>query len=112
MCYNRTNFVSHLNIPNQIEQFGDLRFYWEGSNDIFIYFIKPFIKNVRKKSSFLSLQFNTLNSTTMLKNLIESENGKEPAKDYEQSKSIITYSSINDKRIIISNGDPPLICTS
>ena len=74
MWYNRPNFVSLLNLPNQIEQFGDLRLYWEGSNERLIQLIKPFMKNIRKTSSFLSLQLNKLNSTTLLRNLIESEN--------------------------------------
>ena len=63
------------------------------------------MKNVRKTSSFLSLQLNTLNSTTVLKNIIESEI-KKSAKDYNQSKSIITYSSIDDVRNIITNEYP------
>ena len=61
--------------------------------------------NLRKTSSFLSLLLNTLNSTTLLRNLIEYENEKEPAKDNNWSKSIITYSSIDEVLSIITNED-------
>ena len=54
--------------------------------EMFIQLIKPFMKNVRKTSSFLSLQLNTLSITTVLRNLIESEKEKESAKDHNWRK--------------------------
>ena len=51
MWNSSTNFVSILNLPNNIEKFVDLSFYWEGSKERFIQLIKPWMKNVRKTRS-------------------------------------------------------------
>ena len=67
MWYNRGNFVSLLNLPNQIYEFGSLRYYQEGSRERFIQLVKPFMKNIKGTSSFISLQMSKLYTNNALK---------------------------------------------
>ena len=42
MWYSKGNFLSLLNLPSQIKEFGSLRNFWEGSRERSIQQIKPF----------------------------------------------------------------------
>ncbi len=49
----KSNFLSLLNLPEQIRSFGHLRLYWEGTRERFIQSVKKVLKNLRKTSSYL-----------------------------------------------------------
>lgn len=49
------NFLSLLNLPDQIKEFGSVRNYWEGTRERYIQLVKPFMKNNRKTDTYLHL---------------------------------------------------------
>ena len=63
--YNRSNFVSLLNLPEQIKKYGPLRYHWEGSRERFIQTIKPNLTKRRNTASYLTKKMEKifLNST-------------------------------------------------
>ena len=65
--WNSPNFLSLLNLPSQIEQFGSMRLYWEGVNERYIQFIKPHLKNMRSSTTFLALKLDNIHKTNVLK---------------------------------------------
>ena len=69
--YTRANFLSLLNLPKQIETFGKIRNYWEGSRERFIQLVKPYMKNNRETISFLQLQMKHVYTSTAINHLHE-----------------------------------------
>ena len=65
--WNSPNCLSLLNLPTQIEQFGSMRLYWEGVNERYIQFIKPYLKNMRSSTSFLITKLSQIHKTNVLK---------------------------------------------
>ena len=65
--WNSPNFLSLLNLPRQIEQFGSMRLYWEGVNERYIQYIKPHLKNMRSSTTFLILKLDNIHKTNVLK---------------------------------------------
>ena len=63
MWFDRGNFVSLLNLPDQIEQFGSVRLYWEGSCERYIQYVKPLMKNMRNTTSYLEKNYINYNKT-------------------------------------------------
>ena len=43
--FKKSNFISLLNLPGQINKFGPLYLYWEGVKERYIQFVKPLLKN-------------------------------------------------------------------
>ena len=50
---NTQNFPSLLNLPEQIKHHGPLRWYWDGTNECFIHFVKKLLKSMRQSSAYL-----------------------------------------------------------
>ena len=48
------NYVTLLNLPEQIERFGPLRDYWEGTKERYIHLIKRTLLNMRKAQSYMA----------------------------------------------------------
>ena len=42
--FSRGNFLSLLDLPDQIKQFGGVRLYWEGTSERYIQYVKPLMK--------------------------------------------------------------------
>ena len=51
--YKKGNFVSLLNLPNQIKLYGPVRLHWEGVKERYIHQIKPILTNIRPTTSYL-----------------------------------------------------------
>ena len=56
----KSNFVSLLNLPLQIESYGPVRHYWEGDRERDIQLIKPLIKCMRKTDSYFKIKMRDL----------------------------------------------------
>ena len=91
--YSRPNFLSILNLSDQIDKFGCIRDYWEGTFERFIQYVKPFMKNVRNSESYLGLQLSNIHKSHLLNNLIQQfEDSIQTS--YERHKNVIIYASI------------------
>ena len=71
MWYSRGNFLSLLNLPDQIKQFGSIRLYWEGSCERHIQYVKPLMTNMRNTPTYLAKQFHTLQQTNMIDHMMD-----------------------------------------
>ena len=69
--FSRGNFLSLLNLPDQIEQFGSVRLYWEGCCERHIQYVKPLMKNMRNSTSYLQIKFHQLQQDNMLKHMTD-----------------------------------------
>ena len=58
--FSRANYLSLLNLPQQIKMFGPLRLYWEGSRERFIQSIKPYMKTGRESATNYETQLQNL----------------------------------------------------
>ena len=60
----KCNFVSLLNLPKQINDYGSVRFYWEGSRERFIQEVKRVLLSLRKTQTYLSKKLILLHKMT------------------------------------------------
>ena len=88
-------FLSILNLPDQIEQFGSVRLYWEGSNERHIQYSKRLMKNMRNTASYLATQLHKLQQTNMLDYMMECiTESKQYAPKYARYNNMKIYSDI------------------
>ena len=69
--FSRGNFLSLLNLPDQIEKFGSVRLYWEGCCERHIQYVKPLMKNMRNSTSYLQIKFHQLQQYNMLEHMTD-----------------------------------------
>ena len=95
MWYSRGIFLSLLNLPDQIEQFGSIRLYWEGSCERHIQYIKPLMTNMRNTSTYLALQLHKLQQANMLDHMMDyiSDN-KKHMQTYARYTNMKIYSDV------------------
>ena len=92
--YKRSNFLSLLNLPDQIELFRILRWYWEWSRERFIQFVKLFMTNMRSTSSCLKIRLNHVQQSNLLQNMFETLSIYFSYKNsYKQYNNMIMYDS-------------------
>ena len=63
------NFLSLLNLHSQVEKFGSIRCYWEGSRERSIQLIKPYLINMRSTTSYYRTKLNHMYVSQTLKNM-------------------------------------------
>ena len=51
--FEKSNFVSLLNLPQQVEEYGTIYLHWEGVRERFIQHVKPSLINMRSSVSYL-----------------------------------------------------------
>jgi len=103
--YSKGNFLSLLNLPDQIRDFESVRNYWEGSRERYIQLVKPYMKNNRDTDSFLHLQMKHVLSSTILKNIM-SETSKSSNNKYERYNHIRRYRNTQEVTDCIEKGKP------
>ena len=52
LTWMKSNFLSILNLPFQIKQFGHLRYFWDGNHERTIQNIKPYLKRARSTDTY------------------------------------------------------------
>ena len=85
--YNKSNFVSLLNLTKQIEQYGPIRLYWEGLNEKFIQKVKPLLKNKRTRVSYL---------VTKLEKMHRHNNFEVIVSEFDSDHFVSDYDRISD----------------
>ena len=104
--YSRGNFLSLLNLPDQIERFGSVRLYWEGSCERHIQYVKPLMTNMRDTTSYLALQLHKLQQTNMLEHMMDTISYDTDGKiGYERYSNMKIYTDIDHLSEITSDGE-------
>ena len=96
MFWNCSNFLSLLNIPQQIEQFGPLRLHWEGVHERFIQCVKPMLKNMRSSTSFLTIKMQQIHNDVVINNILRNEKQGTTRKMYKRFRDIYIYKSLKN----------------
>ena len=107
--YKKGNFLSLLNLPDQIQRYGNLKNYWEGSRERSIQLIKPFLINMRATSSFYRRKLNRMYISQTIERLNKDttehfalqENIYQERPSYERYLSFKVYSSRIDLKAFI-----------
>ena len=96
--YTKGNFLSLLNLPDQIQKFGHIRNYWEGSRERYIQLVKPFMKNNRNTSSYLKTQLKNVLSVTILKQIVSDlqTHGETQKQRSSRYNDVRRYRSLNE----------------
>ena len=102
--FQRSNFLCLLNLPEQVDRFGALRKYWEGSRERFIQSIKPLMKHTRDSTSFLQIQLDKLNKTQLTRNLCKEVGNDNVRYEYNRFKNVILYDDIAEVQEYITQG--------
>ena len=103
--FQRSNFLCLLNLPQQIERFGSIRKYWEGSRERFIQEIKPLMKHTRETTSFLKIQLDKLNKGQLTRQLCKEVQTNVGNISYNRFKKFLVYDNIETVQQIIMNGE-------
>ena len=103
LWYSCPNFLSILNLSEQIDQFGSVCDYWEGTYEQYIQYVKPFMKNVRNTESYLGVKLSNIHNSHLLNNLTQDfeENIKS---SFERYKNVIIYSSLASCQVSTKTG--------
>ena len=100
--WNSPNFLSLLNLPEQIKQFGTMRLHWEGVHERFIQHIKPHLKNMRTTSSYLCKKLDDIHKGSILKH--QMLNSWDTPKQYQRFRNCKRYKSLDIVQTLISTG--------
>lgn len=65
--WKKGNIVSFLNVRDQIDNFGHLRFYWEGNRERRVQSINTLLNNMRKTDSYMCNKMDELHSITAMR---------------------------------------------
>eukprot|EP00957_Ditylum_brightwellii_P034176 2590018-Ditylum_brightwellii.AAC.1 len=98
--WDKANFISLLNLPEQIDCFGPLQLYWEGSHEHYIQHVKPVLKNMRQTSSYSKTKMEEVYKETTASLLTEKYCFNIT---YQKYKSLKLYNAINDIAGLISS---------
>jgi len=69
--YRKSNFVSLLNLPAQIEEYGPVYLHWEGVRERFIQHVKPSLTNMRSTTSYLCKKLEKIHQDNTLEMLYQ-----------------------------------------
>ncbi len=90
--FQKGNFLSLLNVPDQVRNFGPLRHYFEGNNEFYIQKIKKCVDHVRFSQPFFERKMVRHKQSELLsfmkKQIREKEQGKWKAKRYYRHRSV------------------------
>jgi len=102
--HSKSNFVSLLNLPDQVYQFGPVYLHWDGVNERYIQHVKPFLKNMRTSTSFLLTKLQRLHRNCAMEHIHTSFNSMNTP-SYERYNDVIIYNDISDVNNNIENGE-------
>jgi hypothetical protein len=94
------NYVTLLNLPEQIEKFGPLRDYWDGSRERYIHLIKKKLVNMRHTSSFMSSKLTEVHQSNVLDWIMHDLDPPVTASTVSHNTVFYTYAS---KAMIMDN---------
>lgn len=91
--YNKSNYVSLLNLPDQIKTYGPVRLHWEGVKEKFIQNVKPTLKNKRTSVSYLVTKLEKIFKTNNFNLILNRYDNKPSSKSYHKYKDLKLYKS-------------------
>ena len=111
MWYARGNFLSLLNLPQQVEKFGNIRLYWEGSRERSIQQIKPYMIKMRYTASFFKTKLTHMYVSQTLRTInselideFPNDSSHPTEQHYERYSSFKVYSFYEDIEQLVSYG--------
>lgn len=107
--WNSPNFLSLLNLPQQIKQFGSVRLHWEGIHERFIQYVKPHLKNMRTTTSYLLLKLQEIHDHNVLKEILIDEECIKPLA-WKRYKSTLVYKTNCLVKQLIREGNCIMAC--
>ena len=85
--YSKGNFISLMNLPDQIKQFGPVYLHWEGVRERFIQVAKPLMKNMRTSLTYLCIKLQEINCKSVVRSVLYDANDSE-LKQYARLSSL------------------------
>ncbi len=98
------NYVTLLNLPEQIEQFGPLRDYWEGTRERYIHLIKRQLTNMRRTYTFMSSKLTEVHQSNVLNWIMHNLDPVESVSSYASNGLFHTYCSMEAIRNNVTTG--------
>ena len=92
--YSRSNFVSLLNLPEQIAKYGPLRLYWEGHRERYIQVIKPVLANKRTSVSYLKTKLEKVYKLSTFGNILHNKIDNPMIQSYKRFEDLKVYYNI------------------
>jgi hypothetical protein len=102
----KSNFLSLLNLPEQILNYGHLRLYWEGTRERFIQCVKKELKNHRKTTSYLEKKLSLLQKLYSLEFIMDQLQSDDDEMIQTGNINFYRYSSREEIRTRIEAGMP------
>ena len=95
LWYSRSNFVSLLNLPKQIQKYGPLRLYWEGNRERYIQVVKPILVNKRNSVSYLHTKLTKIYKLSTFGNMLANNLDTKNEKQYKRFDDLRVYYNIS-----------------
>jgi len=92
--YNKSNYVSLLNLPDQIKTYGPVRLHWEGVKEKFIHNVKPTLKNKRTSVTYLVAKLEKIFKKNNFSLILNRYDDKPSSKKYQKYKDLKLYKSV------------------
>ena len=116
--FRKSNFVSLLNLPQQVEEYGAIYLHWEGVRERFIQHVKPSLLNMRTSVSYLVKKLNQIHQDNTLQLMYHNHvNVSQPSTRYDD---VVIYNDWNEINACIKNnaaisgvslnGSEPMFC--
>ena len=93
---NTSNFPSLLNLPAQIERFGPIRWYWEGTRERFIQTVKKVLISMRKTTSYFVRKMELMQKLTTMSWIADKIRWKNKGKKKEYPRMYFRYESMEE----------------
>ena len=104
---NKANPVSLLNLARQIEEFGPVRWYYEGVCERYIQVVKPYlVKNMRRTPSYFQQKLILLHKLVFMKRLSSDLNEDGSSNTQTKRKGYFRYASYASFKYDFDNGYP------
>ncbi len=93
-CLSKGIYVTLLNLPEQIERFGPLRNYWEGTREQYIHFIKHQLTNMQWTYTSMSSKLTEVYHSSVLDWIMHNSNPPELVSSDTRNDLFNTYCSM------------------
>ena len=101
------NFLSLLNLPEQIRRYGPVRWYYEGIDERFIQFVKPFlVTNARRTPRYFKIKLRLLQVTKYIDWIKKALHLDDAEADRNWFKGYYRYKSLDILRQRMQEGKP------
>ena len=102
--YRKSNFVSLLNLNDQIKKYGPVYLHWEGVRERFIQNIKPVLTNMRTTVSYLTKKLQKIHQDSILEILYDSHINAN-SKNQNRYDDFETFENLAEVNSRIQNND-------